>query len=281
MTGSPTPARTRARPSTSSPGTGCSTSSTPRSARSSARITVIASSGVHPWFASRRIVTVGPTAWRTARTRATSVAASVPTFIFRVEKPSATRCPAAAARSSAEPADSVTSVRRTAGYAAVPGRAAAPVVGDPRKAGRVSPARRATRSRTAVSTAALAPKLRATACCTSVRTSPQSSTSRSTTTGASICSTHAVAPASDSPVTCQTWGASPQPVVPSESVSRMTTVSVVVVRRSAVTNGVCRGTERRAQTTDANREGIARSTVRQRRRRPSPGAREPRRPRAG
>jgi hypothetical protein len=53
--------------------------------------------------------------------------------------------------------------------------------------------------------------------------------------------THARAPASDSPVTCQTWGASPQPVTPSVSVTRTTTLSVVVVRRRAVTNGVCSG----------------------------------------
>jgi hypothetical protein len=50
---------------------------------------------------------------------------------------------------------------------------------------------------------------------------------------------HASAPASDSPVTCHTCGASPHPTTPSLSVIRTTTVSVVVVRRRAVTNGVC------------------------------------------
>ena len=42
-------------------------------------------------------------------------------------------------------------------------------------------------------------------------------------------------------MTCQTCGASPHPVTPSLSVTRTTTVSVVVVLRSAVTNGVCSG----------------------------------------
>ena len=67
-------------------------------------------------------------------------------------------------------------------------------------------------------------------------------------------STQASAPASDSPVTCHTCGASPQPVTPSLSVTRTTTVSVVVVRRSAVTNGVCSGMVTRVAG-DASRSG--------------------------
>ena len=50
-------------------------------------------------------------------------------------------------------------------------------------------------------------------------------------------------------MTCQTCGASPQPVTPSVSVTRTTTVSVVVVLRSAVTNGVCRGVVTRVAVT--------------------------------
>src|SRR6185503_10549181 len=101
-------------------------------------------SGVQPWLASRRIVTSAPTASRTARTRATSVAASVPTFIFSVVNPSATRWTPATARSSTEPADSVTSVASAAGYAAGPPRADGAGAWVARKAVRVSPDRRAT-----------------------------------------------------------------------------------------------------------------------------------------
>ena len=50
-------------------------------------------------------------------------------------------------------------------------------------------------------------------------------------------------------MTCHTWGASPQPVTPSLSVTRTTTVSVVVVLRSAVTNGVCSGVVTRVAVT--------------------------------
>ena len=79
--------------------------------------------------------------------------------------------------------------------------------------------------------------------------SARSSGSRPATTAASGPSTQAWAPASDSPVTCHTCGASPQPVTPSLSVTRTTTVSVVVVRRSAVTNGVCSGVVTRVAVT--------------------------------
>ena len=54
-------------------------------------------------------------------------------------------------------------------------------------------------------------------------------------------------------MTCQTCGASPQPVTPSLSVTRTTTVSVVVVRRSAVTNGVCSGVVTRVAVTRSMR----------------------------
>jgi hypothetical protein len=97
ITGVATAAVTRARPSRSVAGTGCSTSSTPAPESSSSRITRIAWSGVQPWLASSRITTDGPTAERTARTRATSVAASVPTLSFSAVNPSATRSRAAAA----------------------------------------------------------------------------------------------------------------------------------------------------------------------------------------
>jgi hypothetical protein len=63
--------------------------------------------------------------------------------------------------------------------------------------------------------------------------------------------TQASAPASDSPVTRQTCGASPQPVTPSLSVIRTTSVSTVVVLRSAVTKAVCNGADSRVQVTEA------------------------------
>ena len=69
-----------------------------------------------------------------------------------------------------------------------------------------------------------------------------SSSRTATTAPASGPLTQASAPATDSPVTCHTCGASPQPVTPSVSVTATRRLSVVVVRRSAVTKGVCRGT---------------------------------------
>ena len=127
-------------------GTGCSTSSTPAPASSSARITRIAWSGVQPWLASSRSATDGPTAARTARTRATSVAASVPTFSLSAVNPSATRSRAAAARSSAVArGDRHVGGRRRARRA-------------PSSTASGTPARRAARSWRAMSRPALAPR---------------------------------------------------------------------------------------------------------------------------
>jgi hypothetical protein len=44
----------------------------------------------------------------------------------------------------------------------------------------------------------------------------------------------------DSPVTCHTCAASPTPVTPSPSVTSTSRLRSTSVRRSAVTNGVCR-----------------------------------------
>ena len=235
ITGVSTAAVTVARPRTSWRSTGCSTNSTSRPASSIARMTAIAWSGVQPWLASTRIRASGA-ASRTARTRATSVAASVPTLSLRTVKPSAVRLVAVAASSSGSPAETVTSV----------GTRWAPVE-PPRNAVRLTPARRAARSCSATSIAALAPKLPTTASSSSAPRSERSSTERPRTTSASGPLRHASAPASDSPVTRQTCGASPYPLTPSSSTTSTTVVSRCSVRRNAVTNGVWRGAVSRWQ----------------------------------
>ena len=67
------------------------------------------------------------------------------------------------------------------------------------------------------------------------------SADRPSTASRSGPSRQAAEPATDVPSTCQFWGASPSPTRPSLSVTRTTTLSAVVARRSAVTNGVCSG----------------------------------------
>ena len=54
-------------------------------------------------------------------------------------------------------------------------------------------------------------------------------------------------------VTRQICGASPNPTRPSASVTRTTTLTTCPVRRSAVTNGVCRGRAMRAVATSTMR----------------------------
>ena len=142
------------------------------------RITRTASPGVQPWLASSRIRMSGPTAARTARTRSRSPAASVPTFSLSTPKPSARRCRAAAARSTASPAASVTSVGT---------RSVVP----PSNRTRGTPSRRAARSCRATSTAAFAASLPTTARCTSAQRATRSSGSRPISRGPSNSRTHA------------------------------------------------------------------------------------------
>ena len=66
-------------------------------------MTRTASKQSQPVLASTRSATSGPAPSRAARTRATSVAASVPTLSLSVRKPSATRARAASAISSGSP----------------------------------------------------------------------------------------------------------------------------------------------------------------------------------
>ena len=72
---------------------------------------------------------------------------------------------------------------------------------------------------------------------------------RPSTASRSGPSRQAAEPATDVPSTCQFCGASPSPTRPSLSVTRTTTLSAVVARRSAVTNGVCSGRLSRSTST--------------------------------
>ena len=163
--------------------------------------------------------------------------ASVPTLSLRTVKPSAVRLAAVAASSSGSPAETVTSVgtRWRAGRAAEErGRVTAGPPGGQVVQRDVHGGLGAEVADDGVARA------RATR-------SWRSSTTRPRTTSASGPLRHASAPASDSPVTRQTCGASPYPLTPSSSTTSTTVVSRCSVRRSAVTNGVCRGAVSRWQ----------------------------------
>ena len=192
-------------------------------------ITAIASSGVQPWLASTRMRASGR---RLAhRAHAGDVGGGVGADLELEDGEALGRCawpPPLPARR-ARPAETVTSVatrcspgvaaqelgERLARPAALPGRAGRP----PWRPWRRSCRRLPRRSR--------GPGRRGRR-----RLRPR-------TTSASGPLRHASAPASDSPVTRQTCGASPYPLLPSLSTTSTTVVSRCSVRRSAVTNGVC------------------------------------------
>ena len=182
-----------------------------------ARIAAIAVPGLRqPWFASTLIAISAPTAWRTAATRlaSSSGSAASPTLTFTVRNPSATCRSAAAAIAAGSPmlmTRDICNVSRAR---------------PPSSCQRGIPAARATRSCSAMSSAALAagaPSTRASSACSAAS---RLRASRPISAGARSRRRVSVVPPQVSPVTFGSGVASPQPSAPSRVRMRTRTLSV-------------------------------------------------------